>query len=70
MDKDWIVIYSTTEPYKAEMLHSLLEMEEIESVVVNKKDSSYLMFGEVEVYVNRENLLKAKGIVKRYQENE
>jgi len=44
---------------EAEMTKALLSFNEINSVVINKQDSSY-MFGEFEVYVNREDVVQAK----------
>ena len=44
------------------MIKGLLMHNEINSVVVNKQDSSY-MFGEFEVFVNREDVVKAKFVI-------
>jgi hypothetical protein len=64
MEKDWVSVFSTSEPYKADIAKQLLEENEIQSVVINKKDSSYLTFGETEVYVRRINALRAKNLLK------
>jgi hypothetical protein len=69
MDEQWEMIFRCPAPYKAEILRSLLEEENIPAVVVNKKDSSYL-FGEMEVYVKRDDILRAKQIVERFEANE
>jgi len=61
-DKDWVKIYATSKEYEIEMLRSMLLENEIESVVMNKKDSAYL-FGDFELYVLRENIMKAKTII-------
>lgn len=53
--------------FQAELIKSRLLSEGIEAVVLNKKDSSYVSIGEVEVYVQQENLLKAINII---QQNE
>ena len=45
------------------MIKGLLANNEINSVVINKQDSSY-MFGEHEVYVNRNDVVKAKFVLK------
>jgi Putative prokaryotic signal transducing protein len=58
--EQWEKVFSTNAVYQAEILKALLEEENIVSIVVNKQDSSYLSFGEVEVYVKSEDLLKAK----------
>lgn len=62
MEKDWVLIYSNTNQYESEILSSVLKDHEIEVVTVNKQDSSY-HFGEVEIYVKRENVIKAKRII-------
>ena len=64
-DFEWEVIISTTLLYKAEIIKGLLEDEGIPCVIVNKQDSSYLAFGEIELFVPREDVLKAKQIMER-----
>jgi hypothetical protein len=67
MDKNWILIFSTTDLYKAELIKGMLNENEINAVVVNKKDSSYL-FGEAEVYVMSEDVLKSRHLLKEIKE--
>ena len=62
MDKDWVNIYTTTVIYKAELLKGLLEENEINAVIINKKDSAYL-FGDVELYVASNDAVKAKHLI-------
>ena len=62
MNKDWIKIYSTGVNYKAELLKGLLFENNIEAVILNKKDSSY-GFGELELYVSSDDVIKAKHII-------
>jgi len=69
MDERWEVIFRCTAAYKAEILKAILEENEIPSIVINKKDSSYL-FGEIEVYVTQDNVLIAKKIVNQFEANE
>ena len=69
MEEQWVVIFRCTAPYKAELLKAVLEENEIPTVVINKKDSSYL-FGEIEVYVTQDDVMKAKQIVNRFEANE
>lgn len=61
--KDWVCIYTSPKMQEAEMIKGLLTFNEINSVVVNKQDSSYL-FGAFEVYVNKEDEVKAKFVLK------
>jgi hypothetical protein len=67
MDTNWARIYTTAAQYKAELLKGLLAEEEIDSVIVNKQDSSYL-FGELELYVKAEDVVKAKRIISAHEE--
>lgn len=65
---NWARVYSTTELYKAEILKSVLEDEGIQSVLVDKKDTVYGgSFGEIEIYVQRENVIRAKRAIEKKQ---
>lgn len=68
MEKGWIKIYSTGELYKAELIKNLLMQHDIEAILINKKDSSYVMIGEVEVYVKQEVSMKAINIIEKAQD--
>ncbi len=63
MEKDWVIVYTATEVYKAELVKDLLENEGIKSVIINKKDSSVII-GDAEVYVKRDDVLKAVNLIK------
>ncbi|MGB4204127.1 MAG: DUF2007 domain-containing protein [Bacteroidales bacterium] len=62
MDEKWTMIFSSSDVVKVEILKGLLAAENIESVIINKKDSSYL-FGEAELYVPVEDAFKANQII-------
>ncbi len=63
MEKDWVIAYESKQEYLAEIATSVLSDNDIESVIINKKDSIYNSFGDIEVYVNRDNLIRAKQIL-------
>jgi len=63
MEKNWVCIYNTSTIYLAEIAKDLLYEEEINAVILNKKDSNY-QFGILEIYVERNNAIKAKHILK------
>jgi Putative prokaryotic signal transducing protein len=69
-DEGWEVIYRSVVPYKVEMLKDLLENDDIPAVIINKKDSSYLAFGEIELNIRRVDILKAKLIVNQFLSDE
>ncbi|MCK5839416.1 MAG: DUF2007 domain-containing protein [Bacteroidales bacterium] len=62
MDTKWTKIYSSTLLYKVDILKGLLAENNIQSVIVNKKDSVYLI-GEIELFVNVEDAFRAKQIL-------
>ena len=64
MEKNWVKIYTTADEIKAQMVKDVLENNGIRSVILNKKDSSYVVIGDVEIYVNRDNVLKAMTLIK------
>ncbi len=64
MEKDWVVVYKTVDLYRAEMAKQILEGEGIEAVIMNHKDSTYLVFGEIELLVKSENESSAVQLLK------
>lgn len=65
MEKDWVRAYETKQEYLAEIARSVLFDNDIESVIINKKDSIYNTLGDIEIYVNRDNLIRAKQILQK-----
>jgi len=55
--------FSTTDEFNSEIAKGLLEENEIDCVLVNKKDSFY-HFGDIEIYVKRDKIIKANYILK------
>jgi len=58
----WVRVFSAADAFRIEVIKGLLAEYNIESVVVNKKDSAYL-FGEVELFVNVEDAFQANQII-------
>ncbi len=67
MEKKWTKIYSTGKLYQAELLKGLLEENDIEAVIINKQDSAYL-FGEMELYVDADDVMKATRMINTQNE--
>ena len=59
-----IKILSTDNPNKAAIIKQMLEENNIKVVLLNKQDSSYLMFGLVELYVQENQLEKSENLLK------
>ena len=51
MEKNWINIFSSANPIEVEIIKQMLEENKITSVMLNKQDSSYNMFGTIDLYV-------------------
>jgi len=49
--KEWILLLKTTNPAEASIVQGMLEENSIPVQILNKRDSSYLNFGDIEVYV-------------------
>jgi hypothetical protein len=48
---DWFKLYTTRNYAEANIIKGMLEENNITVVILNKLDSSYLSFGEIELYV-------------------
>ena len=64
-----IKLLSTDNPNQAEITKQMLEENNINVVLLNKQDSSYLMFGPIELYVSKEQLKQSIDLLK-YTKNE
>lgn len=66
MEKDWVKVFSVTQGYLAEILKNMLESNGIACVVINKTDSSYIVFGEAELYTHVSNAEEAKKLIEEH----
>jgi hypothetical protein len=55
MEKNWIKIFTSTNYYRAEMVKQVLTEHHIDSVLMNKQDSSHRTFGDIDVYIHQDN---------------
>jgi hypothetical protein len=65
MENKRVLIYKSTDNFKAELIRAVLDDNEIPCFLLNKKDSSYLSFGEIEIYVNVEDAVNALHIINK-----
>tara|TARA_B100001250_G_scaffold103406_1_gene87178 strand:+ start:6071 stop:6277 length:207 start_codon:yes stop_codon:yes gene_type:complete len=63
-----VKLFSTNNPNTAEIKRQMLEENNIHVVLLNKQDSSYLMFGPIELYVNKEQLKEATDLLKNTED--
>ena len=59
MKKNWVRIFTSADFYEAEMVKQVLTEHRIETVLMNKQDSSHRTFGDIEVYIHQENFSNA-----------
>ena len=67
MSINWVKFYSTTKFHEVEIVKAVLEEFDIKVFQINKKDSmhTHLTNGEIELYVEADDVIKAKHIVKK-----
>jgi hypothetical protein len=63
-----IKILSTNNPNKAEITKQMLEENNINVVLLNKQDSSYNMFGVIELFVTENQEEYATAILKEIED--
>lgn len=70
MEKDWVKVFSSNISFESEIIKGMLLENEIEAVVVNRQDSSFVQMlpGMDEVYVHNSNEAKAKELIAASQE--
>ena len=62
MEKDWAHVATYSLAALAELNKAVLQENGIEAIILNAQDSSYL-FGSIDLYVHRDDVLKAKRIL-------
>ena len=55
MGKNWINIFKSSNPIEVEIVKQMLYENNITAVMINKQDSSYNMFGSIDLYVKEES---------------
>jgi hypothetical protein len=63
MEDNWVSVFRTNDFSRAELAKERLANEGIEAVVMNKKDS-FLLMGELDVFVKSEYNDQAKNLLK------
>ena len=67
MQLDWIKVYTTSKSINAAMARTFLEEHDIVVIELNKQDSSYQAFGEIELYVNEEHFAEAITLLSTFE---
>jgi hypothetical protein len=48
---EWFLLYTTPNSAEANIIKGMLEENHVPVFIMNKQDSSYLNFGDIEIYV-------------------
>ena len=59
----WSKVYESKKPYRSEIVKDILEQNGIKAIVMDRKDSAYDIFGQLEVHVKAEEVLTALRII-------
>ncbi|MDH5828496.1 DUF2007 domain-containing protein [Sphingobacterium sp. SG20118] len=70
MEQGWKKIKIYANAIEAEIVKQMLEESGIPAIVLNKQDSSYLVFGKIELYVNQEDEEQAISLIDSTTEKE
>jgi len=60
---NWTSIFESKHEYKAEIVKDVLADKGYDTVILNKKDTAYNIFGQYEVHVATEDVVRALRIV-------
>jgi hypothetical protein len=63
MEKNWVRIFTSTNYYKAELIKQALAVNNIDTVLLNKQDSSHRTFGDIEVYIHQQDFSEAIEVI-------
>ena len=69
MSNDWKKVYISDKPHLIEIVKTMLEKNDIESAEIDKRDSSYISIGDIELYVKEKNVTIAKFLIDEWEKN-
>lgn len=62
--KNPVKFFTSIRSYEVEILKAKLEAENIETYIMNKQDSAYVVIGEIELYIEESDIERAQEIIK------
>lgn len=63
MEGDWIKVFESNESVEVSVAKAKLDEAGIEAVLLDKKDSAYIVIGRTEIYVPKDKAEQAKGLL-------
>ena len=65
MNSGWQCVYFSNQLQRIEIVRAVLDEQNIKNVIVDKRDSSYIMVGDIEIFVPSEDSILAKIIIEQ-----
>jgi hypothetical protein len=65
MENGWQKVFSSQLLHQVEIIRAVLAENDINSVVVDKRDSSYVMLGDINIFVRNEDAILARIIIEQ-----
>ncbi|RFZ82881.1 hypothetical protein DYU05_12025 [Mucilaginibacter terrenus] len=59
MEKNWVKIFTSSNFYQSEIVKQMLTGHHIDAVLLNRQASSHQAFGDIEVYIHKEDFSEA-----------
>lgn len=69
MTNNRVAVYTTNQLFEAEMIKQYLSDHNISAFVLNKMDSAY-HFGEIEILVTRDDVIRSKKLIEDFFKDE
>ena len=69
MTVDKVIAYTTNQLFEAEMIRKYLSDHQVTAFILNKMDSAY-HFGDIELLVYKDDLIKAKKLIGDFHKDE
>ena len=66
MEKNWTKIFRSTNPIEVEIIKQMLEENKITSIIMNKQDSSYNVFGYIDLYVQETSMKESIELLEKH----
>lgn len=60
---DWVLIYTTDDQWRLDLIRQVFDSNDIDCVVIDKKDSTF-HFGDASIYVKHKDLERAVELIK------
>ena len=65
MNGRWVGVYETDKQYQAILIRDQLILYNIEAIILNKQDQSYIVLGTIEVLVREKDKERAIRIIRQ-----